>query len=273
MNYKIFFHSLTAPALWQRSEAPFWDDEHISQQMLAAHLNPDIDAASRKKTTIINSVKWLSSLIPENGRILDLGCGPGLYSARLSSLGFDVTGVDYSRRSIAYAKSKDLLTKYHCGNYLDLCCNELYDAVLLIYCDFAALTLPERQILLPKIYQVLKSGGVFIFDVFTEAYFAKLNCNNTWKLFPNGGFYSSEPYALLDAAYLYQNGTIRAERHTVVSEQNVVDHIIWNTAYDKSRLLTEVQPFSLHLKGIYDDITGTSYTGDGDTLCFVLQKP
>lgn len=39
------------PGLWERSAEPFWDGEHISKDMLEAHLNPMVDAASRKKET------------------------------------------------------------------------------------------------------------------------------------------------------------------------------------------------------------------------------
>jgi len=93
--------SLRKPALWQRSSEPLWDDDHISRQMLAAHLDPDLDAASRRHDVIDRSVAWLGSVIPAGGRVLDLGCGPGLYTSRLAAMGYDVTGIDYSRRSIA----------------------------------------------------------------------------------------------------------------------------------------------------------------------------
>ena len=79
---------LKKPDLWQRSPAPFWDDGHISKGMLEAHLNPELDAASRPLATIDRSVKWLTSMIPAGGEILDLGCGPGLYTKRLSAAGY-----------------------------------------------------------------------------------------------------------------------------------------------------------------------------------------
>ena len=42
--------------------------------------------------------------IPENGTILDLACGKGRHSVYLNSLGYNVTGVDLSKKSIAHAK-------------------------------------------------------------------------------------------------------------------------------------------------------------------------
>ncbi len=100
------FAFLKRPVLWQRSSEPFWDHEHISKGMLEAHLNPDFEAASRKHSDIERSVQWLSTVIVKDGKILDLGCGPGLYTKPLSEMGYDVTGIDYSKRSIAYAKSQ-----------------------------------------------------------------------------------------------------------------------------------------------------------------------
>ncbi len=42
--------------------------------------------------------------LPEEGTILDLACGKGRHSRYLNGIGFDVTGVDLSENSIAFAK-------------------------------------------------------------------------------------------------------------------------------------------------------------------------
>lgn len=162
------FSLLQKPALWQRSCEPFWDDEHISKGMLEAHLNPEWDAASRRHSYIDCSVKWFGSIIPAGSRILDLGCGPGLYTKRLSDSGYDVTGIDWSRRSIAYAKEQDSKTEYIYLDYLKMNYSEAFDAITLIYCDYGALIPDERKMLLSKIHRALKPNGLFIFDVFTE---------------------------------------------------------------------------------------------------------
>ena len=39
-------------------------------------------------------------------KILDLGCGPGLYASRLARLGHRVTGIDFSPASIRYARQQ-----------------------------------------------------------------------------------------------------------------------------------------------------------------------
>lgn len=266
------FRLLQKPELWQRSAEPFWDDEHISQDMLEAHLNPDWDAASRKHSYIDSSVKWLSSVIPTNGKILDLGCGPGLYTKRLSDMGYDVTGMDFSRRSIAYAKSQDTKTEYIYKNYLELDYVDMFDAVTLIYCDYAALTPDERRTLIPRVYQALKPGGLFILDVFSEKKFIGKANNTSWTLCNNGSFWSAEQHVCLEATYLYENNTVAVDQCVVIKNDGIKEYLIWDTTYSIPKLTDEVLPFKFKVKGVFDDVCGSPYTGEAETLCFVLER-
>ncbi len=271
---KSLFALLQKPALWQRSSAPFWDDEHISKSMLACHLDPNSDAASRKQETIDASVGWLSTMIPAGGRVLDLGCGPGLYTKRLSEMGYLVTGMDFSRSSIEYAKSQDQKTCYLLNNYLDFTFADTFDAVTLIYGDYAALTPAERKILLGNVYRALKPGGLFIFDVFTDVQFKRCKADRTcWKLEENGGFWSAKPHILLEASYLYEHGTVSVDQCVVITDDEMTEYLIWDTAFTMQRLADEVLPAGYQLKSAYDDICGKPYTGEAETLCFVLEKP
>lgn len=272
LEYREIFDSLSAPKLWERSDAAFWDDAHISKQMLKAHLAPDVDAASRKAETIEKSIKWLNSMMKPGCRILDLGCGPGLYSKELSGMGYDVTGVDCSQRSIDYAKQQDSKSRYLCMDYLDFSEENTYDVILMIYCDYAALTLPERKVILQKIHRALKRGGIFIFDVFTKKGSAKNICSTRWELCPVGGFFYPSEYALLETSYFYESDTVRADRYVVLTPNKIIDHIIWDTVYSKDSLLEEVSTLKFTLISAFDDICGTPFTGEADTLCFMLKK-
>ena len=168
MNNKIIDFLKSQPMLYAESDDAFWDDEHISKYMLAAHLNPDCDNASRKQEGILNSVNWITELSggPTKKKLLDLGCGPGIYAELLAEKGFQVTGIDFSQRSVNYAidssKEKNLDITYHYQNYLDIDYEEEFDVVILIYCDFGVLSPENRSVLLRKIHQALKPGGILI---------------------------------------------------------------------------------------------------------------
>ncbi|HHY65046.1 MAG TPA: class I SAM-dependent methyltransferase [Clostridiaceae bacterium] len=240
--------------------------------MLEAHLNPDWDAASRRHSFIESSVEWLESIIPPGSKILDLGCGPGLYTMRLSNAGYDVTGMDFSRRSIAYAKEHDTKTRYIYHNYLEMDYAEEFDAITLIYCDYGALTPDERKALLSKIHRALKPDGLFIFDVFTERTHTGKCDNTSWTYYENGGFWCGKPHLCLEAEYYFEKNTVRVNKTVIVTEENIREFMIWDTAFNKHTLLDEVNPFRFQLLGIYDDVCGSKYTGESDTLCLVLKK-
>lgn len=52
------------PQLFELGETHFWDDPHISKSMLEAHLNPDTDAASRKRVTIGKTIACFAQQSP-----------------------------------------------------------------------------------------------------------------------------------------------------------------------------------------------------------------
>lgn len=74
--------------------------------------------------------------LPEDGKILDLACGKGRHSVYLNSLGYDVTGVDLSENSIAYAKQFEN-EKLHFQVH-DMCkpFNKKFDAVFNLFTSF-----------------------------------------------------------------------------------------------------------------------------------------
>ena len=94
------------PPLYAPGTNNLWDDEYISKGMLAAHLDPNGDAATRNHRFVDQSVSWIAEIAPPSRYkfLLDLGCGPG-YMRTVQQAGYAVTGVDFSRRSIAYAKA------------------------------------------------------------------------------------------------------------------------------------------------------------------------
>ena len=102
-----------------------WTDEHTSQKMLEYHLNESVDLSSRNKDFIDSSVNWIVSHfgIDRHTAIADFGCGPGLYTTRFAKQKADVTGIDFSERSIRYAKEtaarKALEIDYVCRNYFE----------------------------------------------------------------------------------------------------------------------------------------------------------
>jgi SAM-dependent methyltransferase len=267
----------TKPKLYAPNTNKFWDDEHISKGMLEAHLNPNWDAATRKPEFLDKSVNWISKIAPSSKYklLLDLGCGPGLYAERFSSVGYSVTGVDFSKRSIAYAKEQTLLNKtnieYHYQNYLTIDYIEKFDVITLIYCDYPALSITDRLILLRKVYQALKPNGKFIFDVFTPL--MRKDESRSWYYCEEGGFLSEKPHICLDSVYQYDDEDKTELRQSIVITKETIDcYNIWDHFFTKEALLSEIQTAGFNAVEFYGDIAGKEFSDTGETICGVFTK-
>src|SRR5262249_48987743 len=143
--------------------------------MLAAHLDPERDAASRRPEQIDREVAWLVALLglAPGQTIVDLGCGPGLYCSRLARRGLTVTGVDISPVSLAYARRQaeaDRLTiDYQQLDYRAFDEPAAFDAALMICFDLGVLPDVDRDGLLDRVQRALRPGGAFVFDLFTPS--------------------------------------------------------------------------------------------------------
>ena len=259
---------------WARA---LWDDEHISKGMLEAHLDPAMDAASRSPAFLDQSVRWIAALAPppQFPRLLDLGCGPGLYAERFAKAGYSVTGVDFSRRSIAYAQERAAISgsdiAYRCQDYLTLEYTEQFDVITLIMGDYAVLSLANRLALLEKARRALKPGGKFIFDVFTPK-LRREECRS-WQFHESGGFFSEKTHLLLEEVYQYDDGDkTELRRSIVVTDDDVKCHNVFDHFFTKESLLSEIQPAGFTGLALYGDAAGAEYSESGETICAVLTR-
>ena len=85
---------------WVEGEKIPWHDPDFSERMLAEHLSQSHDAASRRFDRIDRHVAWIHRELLEGvpTRVLDLGCGPGLYTSRLARLEHECVGIDFLSR-------------------------------------------------------------------------------------------------------------------------------------------------------------------------------
>lgn len=213
-----------------------WTDPYISGNLLEAHINPEEEAASRKPESISATLEWMETQVPAGTkRILDLGCGPGLYAVELARMGYDVTGYDFSQNSINYANNqamKEKLTiRYECMNYLDMTAENEFDTIIMIYCDFGVLSVTEQKQLINNIHRALKPGGMFIFDALNDRAISKLAPYKTWDV-SAGGFWHSEPYACLSERLHFPEKNALLDQHTVIRESGECRlYRFWNHLY------------------------------------------
>jgi SAM-dependent methyltransferase len=97
-------------------------------------------------------------LAPQAGeRILDLGCGDGVLTAKLVALGCDVVGVDASAAQIAAAQKLGLDARVAGGEALDFA--DEFDAV---FSNAALHWMSRPDLAIDGVHRALKPGGRFV---------------------------------------------------------------------------------------------------------------
>ena len=177
-----------------------WTDEHTSKQMLSFHLNEEIDLSSRNAAFIDRSVEWIASHfnVGAGTKIADFGCGPGLYTTRLAKKQADVTGIDFSKRSIQYAQEvatrEGLSIHYVNQNYLEFETDDRFHLILMIMCDFCALSPAQRKKMLTKFHTFLEPGGSVLLDVYSLNAFEQREETAMYEANLLNGFWSPNKY-------------------------------------------------------------------------------
>ena len=285
MGVRLGHHILSQLVQLQQKPAPFtpgeplfWDDPHISGQLLAAHLDPHTDAASRRPETIARTVAWLVEALglQPGHAVLDLGCGPGLYAARLAERGMRVTGVDYSQRSIAYAtryaREHHLDIVYRYQDYLTLDDEGQFDAALLIYGDFCPLAPERRARLLQNVHRALKAGGSFALDVSTRAHRKRHGLGNAWYVSP-GGFWRPGPHLVLEQGFDYPEQSIYLDQYIVIeADGTLAVYRNWFQDYTPQAIASELEAGGFAVQGMWGDLAGTPYDPDTEWIGVIARK-
>ena len=178
-----------------------WTDKYTSEQMLSYHLNESVDVSSRNLKFVEQSANWIISHfnLCAGKKVIDFGCGPGLYTTRLARKQVDVTGVDFSIRSIQYAQKiafvEELPIQYVNQNYLDFETDEYFNLIMMIMCDFCALSPIQRKKIMSKFYSILMPGGSVLLDVYSLKTFEEREETATYEHNLLNGFWSADKYA------------------------------------------------------------------------------
>jgi SAM-dependent methyltransferase len=241
--------------------AELWKDVHISARMLEHHLDPSSDLASRKPEAIDRLVRWIEGRLGLAGKtVTDLGCGPGLYAERMAMHGARVTGVDFSARSLAYARqsanAKRLTIAYRLADYLKDDLPAQQDIVTLIYGDYCVLSPGQRRELLGFVRAVLKPGGHFVFDVFSQAQFGQLAEEFLCERRLMNGFWAEGDYFGFKATHLYPELHLALDRYLIVAPERIKDIYNWMQYFAPEEIAAELAAAGFAVAEIFDVDTG-----------------
>lgn len=255
-----------------------WTDEHTSEQMLAFHLNGEIDVSSRRTSFVDGSVRWLKEHfdLSECSRVIDFGCGPGLYTSRFARLGMEVVGIDFSSRSIDHARERarreGLRVSYVEADYLQFQPQGPFDLVTMIMCDFCALSPTQRGAMLSKFAALLSESGRIVLDVYSLRAFADKHEGLEIEKNQLNGFWSASPYFGIVASFKYDSERVSLDKYTIVEEHRQREIYNWLQYFTPESLEREVRAAGLRVDELYGDVAGNPYDSDAAEFAVVIKR-
>lgn len=266
MDYN--FRLLQRPAPFQSGTISLWSDAYIAGNVLKKHLDIDMDSGSRKIATIDSSVRWIIADSPNCPAVLDIGCGPGLYGARLGRFVEVYDGIDISPYQIAYARAHNIPngnTHYHVCDFRNWHPDKQYDTVLLMYAIYSFYQHDERIRLLKSIKDALKPGGRIILEVFTANHYAGRFDSTDWEYIEKDGFWSPDPYLELNAFTRYRDDLILIQAGIIEKRVDIWNS--WIELFDIGKIEDELISAGFSKFFYYGSCDGQRFTNDSEVLC------
>ena len=255
-----------------------WADKHTSKKMLECHLNESLDLSSRNKDFIDCSLKLIVSHFGIGGNtiIADFGCGPGLYTTKFAEKNADVTGIDFSERSIQYAKEtaarKGLNIDYVCQNYLEFETEKKFDLITMIMCDFCALSPTQRKKMFAGFYRLLNVGGSVLLDVYSLNAFDQREETSTYEYMQLNSFWSAENYYGFLNTFKYDEEKVILDKYTIIEEARTQTVYNWLQYFSPESLRKEFEENGFKIEEYYSDVVGTIFSPESGEFAIVAKK-
>lgn len=215
-----------SPEPWSEGEKIPWNNPAFSQRMLKEHLSDAHDAASRRASVIDRHIDWINSHVlgATPSRILDLGCGPGLYLHRLARLGHSCIGIDFSPASIAYARESASAESLDCdfiqADVREADFGDNYGLVMMTFGELNVFREADAREILRKSREALAPGGTLLIEVHTpEAVQAVGGSAPRWRS-SDHGLFSDRPHLLLEESFWDPDRKVATTRYLVIDAES-----------------------------------------------------
>ena len=273
-------HRPVPPAPWDEGDNIPWNDPDFSERMLKEHLSQTHDAASRRIEKIEEQVEWIHHqvLLGRSTKILDLACGPGLYSSRLARRGHTCFGIDYSPASIAYA--------VNCADKEKLDCTYLHQDIrqaeygagfglaMLIYGELNVFRPADATSILNKAQRALDSDGVLLLEPHTFAIVREIGEQPPTWYSAESGLFSDRPHLCLKESFWDPASDTATIRYFIVdaSTGEVTRHAQSFQAYTEAKYRSLLTDCGFDDVEFFPSLIGVQDTTQNALMAIVARK-
>ena len=271
------------PTAWAEGDNIPWNEPDFSERMLQAHLSQDHDAASRRFEKIDEQVRWIHrDLLSERpAKILEICCGPGLYTSRLARLGHACVGVDFAPASVAYAqdaaRKEDLACTYMLHDVREAAYGDGFDLTMMISGQFNVFTREDARRILAKAFRSLSEGGLLLLEPQRFRTVKGDGATKTsWWSVPGGlDVFSAEPHLCFMERFWDKKARASTERYFVIdaATAEVTRHALSNEAYTDEEFRAVLTDAGFEDVTFFPSLIGVEDESQAVNLAITARKP
>ncbi len=236
MNLLDIIHRTPEPKPWAEGEKIAWDEPAFSERILAEHLSQEHDEASRRTELIDAHVAWIHTALLKRkpANVLDLCCGPGLYTSRLTKLGHKCAGIDFSPASIRYAKElasqEGLSIDYTQENVHEADYGSECDLVMMLFGEMNVFKKNALLMILKKAKAALRKKGTLLLEAHTFETVEGIGEGAPFWYSEVSGLFSDKPHFCLIENFWNNDVQVATVRyHVVDAATGEVSKQAWST--------------------------------------------
>ena len=268
------------PEPWAEGDNIPWDEPTFSERMLAEHLSQEHDLASRRAETIDAQVNWIHEAIlgGRPTRVLDLACGPGLYTTRLAKLGHECVGIDFAPAAVAHAnktaEEAGLACRHIQADVRTAEFGEGFGLVMMIYGQFNVFRRSQAASHLSRAHAALDEGGAILLEPQTsETVRGEGTQSSSWST-AERGLFSDRPHLVLQEWFWNEAAQTSTERWHIVDAATgrVARYAMSDVAYTDQELVSMLEEAGFERAEFFTSLTGGADGPDPHNCVVVARK-
>lgn len=274
-------HRKIPPVPWEEGDNIPWNDPAFSERMLREHLTQGHDAASRRSEKIDEQVDWIHrQLLGERPtKVLDLACGPGLYTSRFARLGHECVGVDYAPAAVAHARDtadqEGLACTYLLEDVREASYGEGFGLAMMISGQLNVFRRSDARSILAKAVAALAPGGRLLLE---PQRFSTVESTGRraggWSA-QAAGLFSDRPHLCLEERFWDAEACTSTERYFIIDA--ATGEVAWcamsNEAYTDEEYRSLLTGAGLEAVELFPSIIGVEDASQAVNLAVVGRTP
>lgn len=207
--------------------------------------------------------------LEKDEKILDLACGVGRHALEFARRGYDVTGLDlskkYMKEASKEAEREGLDVEFIQGDMRDFVREEYYDVVINFWSSFGYFETEDENLeVLKNVQRSLKKDGIFLIDVMGREILHNIFSEKDSSYVDEGFF--------LEERRLKRDGDFLENDWILVKDGEVKEHKFMYWLYSEDDIREMLKKVGFKKVNVYGDLKRGDYSEDAERLIAIACK-